>query len=228
MRTPRSLRIASAIVLAALLGSCDGSGGTQTVFFSMYNYQGCATAYVRIDLRSADSEIARTDEGELDCVLVPELAGRGCTLIFRELDDGWIEAEVDGCRVQVESDLFSCNFTRVDFAALNAGQGRDSTCGCLAYEDSCYVNGVCDVCASREAGRQLCERCGNNLDDDYDDEVDCDDPDCELNEECGYGRSTITCTHGPSTSTTSTTLTSTTNAFPPPLASMTELFGSRD
>lgn len=223
---PRSCGLrASVLVIAALLGGCDsGGGGPEPVYFSMSNYEGCVVAYARLRLDGAGTEIARRSDGTVDCSLSPELAGAGCTLDIEENEGrGTLRAAVSGCRVPVVSGLFSCEFLKADLSFLNTDEG--SGCGCLSYDQSCYVNGICDLCAGRSADRGSCEDCGNNRDDDRDGKVDCDDPDCELTMECGYGRTTISCQA--STTTIPTTSTSTSVTMPPP-APRTSLFGVRD
>lgn len=221
----RSVAFGSALLaLAGLLGSCDGNGGgssTQTVYISMSNYEGCVTAFSSVNLLEADAVLLRNDDGSPDCTLSPRLAAAGCTILFEELNEGaTLRAVVTDCRVPEISNLYSCKFDGVDVSVLNTSTG--SGCGCLSYESSCYVNGVCDICASEDADRGDCENCSNERDDDGDGDEDCDDSDCELTDECGYGRSTITCS-----TTTTATVTSTSLAVPVS-APMTELSGAND
>jgi hypothetical protein len=198
---------AALLATAVILAGCDegSSGGVQSVYFSSSNYQGCATEYVRF--RAIEyGEVLRKDDGNLDCTISPGLADAGCTLELGENDSSdSVLATVDGCRVPNDVNLFSCEFRDPDFFALNTE--ANVHCGCLAYEDSCYVNGICDMCASRDAERGACEDCTNNLDDDGDKRIDCSDRDCEFTDECGFGRSTITCINSTSTTTTSTSTT---------------------
>jgi hypothetical protein len=222
---PRSVAFACAVLaIAGLLGSCDGNGGgssTQTVYVSMSNYEGCVTAFSRINLLEADAVLLRTDDGSPDCTLAPELASAGCTITFEELNEGaTLRAVVTGCRVPEVSNLYSCKYDGVDVPVFNTDAG--SSCGCLSYEHSCYVNGICDICASEDADRGDCEHCSNERDDDGDGDEDCDDSDCELTDECGYGRSTITC------STTTTATVTSTSLAAPVSAPMTELVGAHD
>jgi hypothetical protein len=198
------LRAALLLVTAFVAGCDEGGDGTQAVYFSSSNYQGCATEYVSFHSRQY-GELVRKDDGNLDCTLSPLLTSMGCTLTLRENDSNdAVGAVVDHCRVPNNANLFSCVYRNPDFFALNTEEGAN--CGCLAYEDSCYVNGICDMCASRDAERGACEDCNNNLDDDDDGRTDCDDHDCQLTDDCGFGRTTVTCS---STTTTTTTSTST-------------------
>lgn len=213
---------ATAVALAILTGGCDsGDGhGTERVFFSMSNYEGCTVAFTTLKLGSPDSELVRNGDGSADCTLTPELASAGCTMSFEENSEAeTLRIAVSGCRVPTLSNLFSCEYRKAAMNVLNTEEG--ATCGCLSYPESCYVNGVCDLCASQDANRAGCENCSNNTDDDGDGFADCDDDDCELTSECGYGRSTLPC---PSTTVTTTSTTVTT----PVLPANGEVSGSRD
>lgn len=203
---PRSIAFLSAVVaLAGILTSCDGGGGgTQRVYFSLSDYDGCATAYVK--LKSLEDELARNPDRSPACTLSPELSDAGCHLVFTELDEGQVlEAAISGCRVPKVANLFSCDYVKVNVVALNTEAA--AACGCLTRQTSCYINGICDLCAGRQGDRQGCEDCTNHMDDDGDHQVDCDDMDCELTMDCGFGRTTLMC------SSTTTTTNSTMPAF---------------
>jgi hypothetical protein len=222
MRIPSPLA-GTSLILAALLCTqtgCNSGGNNETVYFSINDYQGAIYAYVSIDLSAPDQEIARNADGTFQCTIDPALAAAGCTLTLSEDEsDATLLAEVEDCDLSVVASLFSCVFVKVDVSAMEFGPSDH--CGAKVDEDSCYVHGICDVCASTQPGRQGCEACGNLLDDDGDGKADCDDSDCDLTEDCGFGRTTVTCDI---TSTTGTTTSSTTLpvAVPAPISMVPE------
>ncbi len=211
--SPRGLSsYASAFVAAMLLASCDSSGGPTTVHFSMSNYDGCVVAALDVDLDEVKARVARKPDGTADCEISASLGQRGCRMTIQEQgsdENGTLFVEIDECQVGSITEMFSCRFLEADLDFLNL---EASDCGCLTHHDSCYTNGICDVCAVGSPGRKGCEDCDNGADDDGDSHTDCDDNDCELTQDCGFGRTTITCTD--STETTFTTLTTSTTSEP--------------
>jgi hypothetical protein len=229
MTSLSSLTRACALVALALYTSCndgDGAPGPVTVHYSMTNYDGCVEEEASLELAAAHSVVARTDTGVPDCTLDERLASRGCTMIVGDVNAGERLTILVRCGVGDHTPLFSCKFTTIDLAALN--DDANISCGCLAQQDACYTHGVCDLCASETTERTGCEECDEGLDEDGDGEIDCDDTDCELTQECGFGRTTITCSDSTSTSTTSSTLEFVLEAVEPEAAPMTHLFGARD
>src|SRR5688572_23181474 len=80
----RSIVFCTAVLaVVGLLDSCDG-GGTERIYISMSNYEGCVTAFARLNLDGTDAELARKPDGTVDCTLSPELVSAGCTLSIEE------------------------------------------------------------------------------------------------------------------------------------------------
>ena len=206
----RSALLFSSLTASAIFsaGCEDGNGsGTQRVYFSMTNYDGCVVAHAGVDLEAANADLARNDDGTVACEISPALAAAGCESDFAEIGNGaQLAVEISGCGINVVQNLFSCDFRHVDISKLAFEPSED--CGCLTHSSSCYENGICDLCASDDPNRSGCENCDNNLDDDDDDKIDCSDPDCRFAESCGFGRTTLSCRV--STTTTTDTTTSTT------------------
>ncbi len=206
--------LAVILALPVLLANCNGGGGgPKRFYFSMNNYGGCETAYVDLDLELASAVVGRKEDGSVNCALDPELEKLGCTITFEEHGGVTLSATVTDCHIPIVSTLFDCEFEAVDAAGFEF-EPSDG-CGCLTTDSSCYVNGICDLCASSDADVASCENCDNDLDDDNDGKIDCADTDCELTSECGFGRTTVTCSTNPVFATTTTS-----NTLPPAAAMM--------
>jgi hypothetical protein len=198
---------AAALALMLLVASCDGGGSSMLrVHFSITsNHGGCDGADVRLYLDSSDAVLGRNADGTLSCQIAPVLASRGCSLAVDESDDGtWVEFRVD-CPIGTVSDFFYCDFLEANVSSPHLG--LVTNCGC--DPTSCHLLGRCVVCASVDEDGSTCEHCDNNVDDDGDGDVDCEDSDCDFTEECGYGVSTLQC-GSMTTTTTSTSLTTST------------------
>jgi hypothetical protein len=189
----RTCLIATAVMLAA--GCEDGGGEPTRLYFSMENSAGCEVLEVVVDLGNAGAEIGRLANGSPDCVVSAALAAEGCTATFTDSNDGrGLLVEVRRCLDATEGTFFECVFDRVDLSTINASIGASCEC---ADEPNCHLNGpTCyrspGICASELSVGDDCENCDNDLDDDGDGRVDCDDPKCFY--DCGRGLTTVTCT----------------------------------
>jgi hypothetical protein len=188
--------------VALAVAACDdGGGGTAQRFFGMNNRGPCSSITVTLDLETAQTVLARQDDGAVDCALDTLLAQDGCQVSFDEAVDGsTLTVTIDGCQI-TESTLFRCGFHGGALTALNAS--TDAACAC-ATEPICHLNGatcytVPGICVSEDSAAHDCETCFDGDDNDGDGKVDCDDGDCFV--DCGVGLTTVTC----SSTTTSTT-----------------------
>ena len=168
----------------------------------MNNYGDCESMVVDIDLEAANAELVRLNDGTPDCSLIPPAGG--CESTFTETNGGAaLHVEITGCRIEDYSDLFECGFKNPDAMAI--GQNTDADCEC-DQEPICRFNSRClerpQLCVAEDP-LLGCEDCFNELDDDADGQIDCDDRFCDA--QCGAGSSTITCPPS-SSSTTTTTL----------------------
>lgn len=194
------------VTLAGCDDSDDGTGGSVHLYFGTSNIRECMPMEVEVDLLAAGAEVARRNDGSLDCAVDPALASSGCTGTFELLDiveeDDTLAVIIDGCEVPEIASLFDCEFSAGDPAAIESSV--DSFCDCVG-EPECRLNIFClrrpEICVSETPGVGVCEDCFNDTDDDGDGFVDCDDANCYI-VDCGIGQTTITCT---STSTTTTT-----------------------
>ncbi len=193
------------VVVAGCASDDSGTVGTERFYFGTNNIRECEPITVDVDLATAQAVVARLTDGSLDCELNGFLAAYGCTGIFSELDGGGtLRVVIDGCEVPPVSDLFACEFSKGDLSGFVFATSAE--CDCVG-EPLCRYNAFCDrtpgICASEDADPGACEDCANDIDDDGNGSVDCDDQNCHK-EDCGWGLTTITC------STTSTTTTTTT------------------
>jgi hypothetical protein len=201
----RSAALVLALMLGALVGcddSDDGGSGPGRLYFSTANIQECMPMHVDVPLVAAGATVAQRGDGSPDCDVDATLASAGCTGTFELEADGVLAVDIDGCEVPPEANLFDCKFDAGDPAAI--GSSVESACTCVG-EPICHLNLYClrfpEICVSENAGPNACEDCFNDIDDDDDTFVDCDDANCYI-VDCGVGQTTITCT---STSTTTTT-----------------------
>jgi hypothetical protein len=193
-------------LIALLAAGCEGGGGNPVrLYFGMTNSDACSRLEIFVDLEQGGAEVKRLDDGTLDCLLSPALVGEGCTASFVETDGGGtLSIELGDCDVFRYDALFQCGFDRVDLSTINAAVV--ASCDC-AGSPECELNGpTCyrspGICMTVSPGGDDCEHCDNNVDDDGDGKVDCDDPKCWY--DCGVGLTTVTCP----TSTSMTTSTS--------------------
>jgi hypothetical protein len=191
-------RVVSSTMLAALLGSCGGSGEEIPVAYSgKVNGYECSDYYVGLNMTASGAEPA-TRRGGVDCQLGPELVGKGCRFY---VDGVGIQFQVVilDCPFELSDVLFRCNFSKAEIAAMN----DNAFAGCCFNRNS--HNAYCEalpVCFTDEESGVTCERCDNGLDEDADGFVDCDDRSCWSAAECQTSTTTTTTT---SVSTTTTT-----------------------
>lgn len=207
----RTTGLAAMLMLTNCNGDTNSAPPPVQLFFNMHNFEDCSETTFSVDLDAAGAELARLDDGDVDCSGSPALLATGCVIEFSEFRDGTVlHVSVSGCEIKGESNLASCRFTAGDSEAIEAG--TNASCDC-AHEPVCYLNGAtCSrsphLCVAAASAPWACEDCSNGVDDDGDGDRDCDDANCiETTFECGgIGGSTITC---PSSSTTTTTTSST-------------------
>jgi hypothetical protein len=191
------------IVIAGCNSDDGGAVGTERFYFGTNNIRECEPITVDVDLASAQAVVARQTDGSLDCELNGFLSAFGCSGDFSELDGGGtLRVVIDGCEVPPVADLFACEFSEGDLSGFVFATSAE--CDCVG-EPICRFNAFCDqtpgICVSADADPGACEDCSNDIDDDENGFVDCEDQNCHT-EECGWGLTTITCT---TTSTTTTT-----------------------
>jgi len=208
------------LVVVVGCDSDDGDAvGTQRFYFGTNNIRECEPITVDVNLATAQAVVARQPDGSPDCELNGFLAAYGCTGTFNELDGGGtLRVVIDGCEVDPVADLFSCEFSEGDLSGFVFATSAE--CDCVG-EPICRFNAFCDqtpgICVSDDADPGACEDCSNDVDDDGNGFVDCDDQNCHT-EECGWGLTTITCTTT-STSTTTTVTNVTSTSLPPGMTS---------
>lgn len=209
MLDSRTCLLASFLLMAA--GCEDGGGQPTRLYFGMENSDTCSRLDIVVDLQNAGAQVGRLGNGSLDCALSATLITEGCEASFTESSDGrGLRVEITECEDVWEGAFFECGFDRVDLSTINASINADCDC---AHEPNCFLNGpTCyrdpGICATEDPSGDGCEHCDNDVDDDGDNQVDCDDPKCFY--DCGVGLTTITCT-------TSTMVTTT---FPPTTTSL--------
>jgi hypothetical protein len=192
---------ALALTLAGVLGGCnngDGGGALIRLFFGINGQGNCTQVIVDVNLDDANAVIARDEFGDVQCVINTLLDNAGCDITFTEFENGDLRAVISGCTIPAVSSLFSCFFEDVDISELE--DTASAQCSCVT--PGCDENPP--ICISLDDDPESCEDCDNNIDDDDDGLVDCNDPNCRNAPECAITTTTST------TSTTNTIETTTT------------------
>jgi hypothetical protein len=197
-------RMVAGVIAAAVtaLPGCDNGDGTPVrLFFAMANSAACEPLDIFVDLDQSGASLAKRGDGSPDCSLSAQLVAEGCQATFSSANDAELTVHVTNCEAW-EATMFECGFRNVDLVQLSAAV--HAVCDC-ADEAVCYLNGsTCyrtpELCVTQNPAGNDCEQCYNDIDDDEDGQVDCDDGNCWL--ECGVGLTTITCP--PSSSSTTT------------------------
>ncbi|MBI5504088.1 MAG: hypothetical protein HY899_04770 [Deltaproteobacteria bacterium] len=200
-RSSAGFAVTIAVLTCLLVGCADGDDPPVTLDFSTTNLDACSWMEVQLQLDSAGAVLEHLDDGSAACTPDPLLLG--CTFEFDEAaDKSSLTVSIDECP---QHDLgfgalFKCVFRRVDRATLALAVNARCACvdlGDCPGDEACY--GSPAVCVSPAEAPGSCEHCNNDMDDDGNGLVDCDDPICWA--DCGVGETGTTCP----TSTTSTT-----------------------